>query len=69
MIGDIVSSIRTERLGDHVHISVWNRGGKAGELVVLPGDAPVIVMRLTDGAAGGDLSGLVGGKWEWPCRG
>lgn len=30
----LISSIRVQTLGGHTHIDVWNRGGKAGTLVV-----------------------------------
>lgn len=43
----LISSIRAEVLGGHVHIHVWNRGGKAGTLVVDKKDASKIVSTLT----------------------
>lgn len=35
----VVSSLRVEVAGGHAHIGVWNRGGKAGTLVVEASDA------------------------------
>lgn len=42
----LISSLRWEVLGEQAYISVWNRGGKAGDLVVDADDAPAIVERL-----------------------
>lgn len=38
----LISSVRVETLGGHAHIGVWNRGGKAGTLVVDASDASAI---------------------------
>ena len=42
----IVSSVRVQTIGAHVHVSVWNRGAFAGRLVVDPNDADTIAWRL-----------------------
>lgn len=47
MSGPTISSIRCEFRGGHAHIDVWNRGGKAGTLVVERSDAVEIVEMLT----------------------
>jgi len=35
---DLISSVRVEHGPGHDHVHVWNRGGKAGVLVVEKGD-------------------------------
>jgi hypothetical protein len=45
---DAISSVRVLiTAGPHASISVWNRGGLAGTLIVEPRDVAVIVSRLT----------------------
>lgn len=46
----VVTSVRVEEPGfSHDHIHIWNRGGKAGTLVVDKGDGLVIARRLFAG--------------------
>lgn len=42
----IITSVRWEVLGGHARMSVWNRGGKAGDLVVEARDALALADRL-----------------------
>lgn len=48
----IVSSLRVEEGPAHDHVHVWNRGGKAGELVVQRGDGETLMLALTETLAG-----------------
>lgn len=43
---DLVSSVVVDIRGAHAHISVWNRGAKAGELCVNARDWEAIASRL-----------------------
>ena len=45
----VVTSVRVCRAGGHDHVHVWNRGGKAGVLVVDAGDGERIALRLFGG--------------------
>jgi hypothetical protein len=45
--GGPVSSVRVVTQGEHARITIWNRGGLAGELVVLRLDAAAYVEMLT----------------------
>lgn len=47
---EVISSIIVDLEGGHAHIHVWNRGGKAGVLVVLRDDYQEIVKRLVEGS-------------------
>jgi len=42
----LVSSIRVEVGSGHDRVSVWNRGGKAGDLVLVTGDGVAFAIRL-----------------------
>jgi len=42
----IITSVRWEVLGGHAHMSVWNRGGKSGDLVLDADDANIVAERL-----------------------
>lgn len=42
----LVSSLRITETPSHWRIAVWNRGGKAGDLVVNAADGPAICDRL-----------------------
>lgn len=42
----LITSVRSEVLGGHAHISVWSRGGKSGTLVVDAPDALSLCRRL-----------------------
>jgi hypothetical protein len=44
---DIVSSLRLRRRGAHDVLTIWNRGGLCGELVLTAGDGEVIAHRLS----------------------
>lgn len=45
--GDLlITSVRVERAFGHDHVHVWNRGGKAGMLVVSEGDGERIARLL-----------------------
>ena len=41
-----ISTIKIEVLGEHAHLEIWSRGGKAGKLVVLARDASAVIYRL-----------------------
>ena len=45
---DLISSVRVEPGPKHARLSVWNRGGLAGVLVVNAEDAKEIAARLLD---------------------
>ncbi len=45
---DLISSVRVEHGPGHDRVHVWNRGGKAGVLVVTKGDGDDIAARLLD---------------------
>lgn len=45
--GSAVSSVRIKVQGGHARLSIWNRGGLAGEIVVNTADADEIVNLLT----------------------
>ena len=45
---DLISSVRVEHGPGHDHVHVWNRGGKAGILVVNKGEGDQIAARLLD---------------------
>lgn len=48
-MSDLISSVRIEPRGSqHAEIHVWNRGGKAGVLVVNAEDAQAVADRLRD---------------------
>jgi hypothetical protein len=42
----LVTSVRVETHGGHDHVHVWNRGGKAGVLIVTEGDGAQLEQRL-----------------------
>lgn len=42
----VVSSVRAEALGTHMHITIWTRGQSAGSIVVDPNDASELLVRL-----------------------
>jgi hypothetical protein len=42
----VVSSVRVERSGAHDNVTVWNRGGYAGGLIVCAGDGERIARML-----------------------
>lgn len=43
----LISSIRVNSKNDrHWHISIWNRGGRAGTICVDAADGPAIIERL-----------------------
>ena len=44
----LISSTRVEEGARHDRVHVWNRGGKAGVLVVEPGDGNEVSARLLD---------------------
>lgn len=44
--GSVISSVRVEKNPRHWHLHIWNRGGKAGTLIVNAEDGPAIVDRL-----------------------
>lgn len=45
--GDLmITSVRVEQGPGHDHVHVWNRGGKAGTLVVTSGDGYAIARLL-----------------------
>lgn len=48
----LVSSVKVERRGGHDHVQLWNRGGFAGELVLLAGDGAALASRLNLEQAG-----------------
>ena len=43
-----ISSLRVEAAGDHVRISVWDRGALAGTLTVRAADAPAYILMFAD---------------------
>ena len=45
---DLISSVRVELGPRHDRVHVWNRGGKAGVLVVDSGDGNEVADRLRD---------------------
>ncbi len=45
--GSAVSSVRVVIQGAHARLTIWNRGGNAGDLVVNATDADEIVLSLT----------------------
>ncbi len=49
----IVSSARSEHVGGHDRVRVWNRGALSGELVVTAGDGDAILERLVGGMVQG----------------
>lgn len=42
----LISSGRVERCGDHDHVSLWSRGGHAGELCLRAGDGHLLLSWL-----------------------
>lgn len=42
----LISSVKVETIGSHDRVSVWNRGGLAGTLLVCGGDGAAIAARL-----------------------
>lgn len=44
--GKLITTVRVKTVGGHDHVHVWNRGGKAGELVVAEGDGAAVERRL-----------------------
>lgn len=38
----LLSAILVEVLGNHEHVTVYNRGGLAGTLVLMPGDSAML---------------------------
>ena len=44
----LISSTRVEEGARHDRVHVWSRGGKAGVLVVEPGDGCAVSARLLD---------------------
>ena len=41
-------TVRVDReIGEHTWVTVWDRGGFSGQLVVLTADAPELIRRLT----------------------
>ncbi len=49
---DLISSVKVEHGSRHDRVHVWNRGGKAGVLVVDSGDGDTIADRLRDQVSG-----------------
>lgn len=47
-MSDLISSTRVEVRGGHDLVTVWNRGGNAGSLVVSLGDGQAVAERLDD---------------------
>lgn len=45
-----VTSVKVEEAGGHDHVTIWNRGGCAGSLVVDGGDGARIARLLLPGA-------------------
>lgn len=45
----VVTSVRVRPSGKHDRVSIWNRGGLSGEVVVDAGDGVTIAKRLLDG--------------------
>lgn len=43
---DMISSVRVEPGPRHDHVHIWNRGGKAGILIVEKGDGNKIASKL-----------------------
>ena len=52
MMKDLISSVRVEPGPAHDRVHVWNRGGKAGVLVVEKGDGNAVADRLRDWVQG-----------------
>lgn len=46
MTRPLISSVRCEVLGNHCHVSIWNRGGCAGKLVVDADDGVKLALLL-----------------------
>lgn len=42
----VVSKVRVEAIGGHDHVTVWNRGGLAGTLIVSRADGKALAERL-----------------------
>lgn len=42
----LVTSVRVQTIGGHDHVTLWNRGGNAGTLIVNKGDGEEIARRL-----------------------
>lgn len=45
-MADLISTVKIEKVGGHEHVHVWNRGGKAGTLIVTEGDGEKVARRL-----------------------
>ncbi len=56
--GRIVSSVRLEHEPSHDRLTVWNRGGQAGVLVVESGDGAAMGERLTGGMVQGRVNAI-----------
>jgi len=53
-VSDLISSVRVEHGPGHDRVHVWNRGGKAGVLVVTKGDGDDVAERLRASASEGE---------------
>jgi len=45
-MSELITTVKVEKVGGHEHVHIWNRGGKAGVLVVTEGDGALIEQRL-----------------------
>lgn len=59
----LISSVRCEVLGNHCHVTVWNRGGNAGKLVVNKDDGIKLAKMLVP--KGTENLGITGEYWRY----